>query len=237
MGAISIVDNHSMVSEALARLLAKSGRHQVVGRARAVREALSLLETRPADVLLVDLSLQDGNAIDLLRAVRQKRYRTRALVMTGYRDTFYAAEALAAGAAGYILKRQPTADFLAAIDQVAAGRTYLSPAVGEVLPYAGARPETPGDLLDRLTPREREVLHLVVTGATSVEIAERIGVSFKTVDTHRTNINHKLGVRTTASLLRFAVAHGIDIQRPQEPSRTGPTTTRLDGDESALAAR
>ena len=211
MTRILIVDDHPIVRDALASLLAEKPDLQVVGVASSVRETLTLLEPGSADLLLADLSLEDGNAIELVRAVRRLRLKTRVLIMTAFRDEFSASEALSAGVGGYILKEQPTSDLLAAIETVAGGGTYISPIIAARLRPDAAAETATGNSLDRLSRREREIFRLVVAGRGSKEIANKLFISIKTVDTHRTNINRKLGVRTTASLIRFAAAHGIDI--------------------------
>lgn len=224
MTRILIVDDHAIVRDALASLLAEKPDLQVVGVASSVRETLALLEHCSADLLLADLSLEDGNAIELVRAVRRLRLKTRVLIMTAFRDEFSASEAMSAGVGGYILKEQPTADLLTAIETVARGATYVSPIIATRM-----RTETPseaGSGLNRLSRREREIFRLVVAGRGSKEIATKLFISIKTVDTHRTNINRKLGVRTTASLIRFAAAHGIEI---------APRPSALE-DEAELAA-
>lgn len=234
MTRILIVDDHPIVRDALASLLAEKPDLQVVGVAASVRETLSLLESCHADLLLADLSLEDGNAIELVRAVRRLRLKTRVLIMTAFRDEFSASEALSAGVGGYLLKEQPTQDLLAAIDTVARGGTYISPIIS-----ARLRPDTPGDDdggLNRLSRREREIFRLVVAGRGSKEIASKLFISIKTVDTHRTNINRKLGVRTTASLIRFAAAHGIEIaphaaagadgEGPELPAMLAPSSSQ-----------
>ena len=211
MTRILIVDDHPIVRDALASLLAEKPDLQVVGVASSVRETLSMLEHGSADLLLADLSLEDGNAIELVRAVRRLRLKTRVLIMTAFRDEFSASEAMSAGVGGYILKEQPTSDLLAAIETVARGGTYVSPVIASRLRPDTAGADPTGNSLDRLSRREREIFRLVVAGRGSKEIANKLFISIKTVDTHRTNINRKLGVRTTASLIRFAAAHGIEI--------------------------
>ena len=111
---------------------------------------------------------------------------------------------------GYILKEQPTADLLTAIETVSRGGRYISPLMASRM-RTDTSLESEDHLLARLSRREREIFRLVVAGSGSKEIASRLFISVKTVDTHRTNINRKLGVRTTASLIRFAAAHGIAI--------------------------
>ncbi len=207
---IVIVDDHPIVRDALASLLGEMPDLQIVGVTSSIRETLPLLESATPDLLLVDLSLEDGSGIELARALRRSRLKTRVLIITGFRDEFSAAEALSVGVHGYILKEQPTADLLVAIDTVARGGRYISPLMASRM-RTDTSHGTEDRLLGRLSRREREIFRLVVAGSGSKEIASRLFISVKTVDTHRTNINRKLGVRTTASLIRFAAAHGIAI--------------------------
>ena len=207
---ILIVDDHPIVRDALASLLGLNPDLQIVGVTASIRETLPLLERTTPDLLLVDLSLEDGSGIELARALRRSRLKTRVLIITGFRDEFSAAEALSVGVHGYILKEQSTADLLTAIETVAGGGRYISPLIASRM-RTDASSGSEDRLLGRLSRREREIFRLVVAGSGSKEIASRLFISVKTVDTHRTNINRKLGVRTTASLIRFAAAHGIAI--------------------------
>jgi DNA-binding NarL/FixJ family response regulator len=200
------------VAEALAKLLNSTGRFQVVGTAATIKAALALIVAGRPDVVVADLSLDDGNAIDLLRAFRRSGQRIRTLILTGFRHEFSVSEAMAAGAAGYVLKHDATVTLLDAIETVAAGGTYISAAVAPPVRYGKSGAEG-DDLLGRLTAREKEIFALVVGGGVGKTIARHLGVTIKTVDTHRTNISRKLGARTTEDLLRFAAAHGIDITR------------------------
>jgi DNA-binding NarL/FixJ family response regulator len=210
MTRVAIVEDHPMVRDGLAKLLETTGRFQVAGAVGTVKEALALVHASTPDVMVADLSLQDGNAIDILRALSRDGRRVRTLIITAYRDDFSVAEALQAGALGYVLKQQPTSEILAAIEQVTCGKTYLPAALAHRLRDHGAGAKD-GNPLKRLTEREREIFQLVVRGGMTRGIARDLGVSVKTVDTHRTNINRKLGVRTTAALIRFAAAHGVNI--------------------------
>ena len=168
--------------------------------------------------MLADLSLGDGSALDLVRWVRRSRLEARIVVITGFGDAFAAVEALSDGAMGYVLKAQSTADLLVAIRTVASGRSYVAPEVAAKLPRAGrggdCRPGAarPGGVV---APRARDFRH-AVDGYATAEIARRLSISPKTVEFHRTNINRKLAVRTTADLVRFAVAHGI-LLAPRAP--------------------
>jgi|SRR5579871_90551 len=209
---VAVIEDHAMVSEALVRLLDSTGRFRVVGTAATVKGALALIAAQRPDVVLADLSLEDGNAIGLLRALRRRREAVRTLVLTAFREEVWVAGALAAGASGYVLKYEATAKLLDALEKVAEGATYLSETLA-----AGRLPPTPsstgGRALGRLTAREREIFDLIVGGGKDRTIARHLGLSIKTVDTHRTNIARKLGTRTIEALLRFAAAEGIDITR------------------------
>ena len=210
---ILVVEDHELVRDALAGLLAEAPGMEVVGVASTLGEAKRLVEHHGPDVVLADLSLGDGSALDLVRWVRRSRLDARIVVITGFSNTFAAVEALSDGAMGYVLKAQSTADLLVAIRTVASGRSYVAPQVAAKLPppSAGRRSMRArrSHGLEALSHREREIFRHAVDGYATAEIARRLSISPKTVEFHRTNINRKLAVRTTADLVRFAVAHGI----------------------------
>jgi DNA-binding NarL/FixJ family response regulator len=212
---ILIVEDHELVRDAVAALLAETPGMKVIGVACTVGESLPLLERLSPDIVLADLSLSDGSALDLVRWVRRSRQKSRIVVITGFNNNFAAVEALADGAMGYVLKAQPTAELLAAIRTVASGQSYVAPEVAAHLPtpFVGSRSmrvkHSRG--LESLSRREREVFLQAVEGYATTEIARRLCISPKTVETHRTKINRKLAVRTAADLVRFAVAHGIVV--------------------------
>ena len=218
MTRVLVVEDHEVVRDALAGLLRDTPDMEVVGVASSIREALPLLARTAPDVVLADLSLGDGSATELVRAARRARLKARVVIITGFSDQFAAAEAIAAGVAGYLLKSQSAEEMLEAIRAVALGRQYLSPVVEARLTgrlvwgdERGGRQEEAGQGMDRLSRREVEIFRLVVSGCSSKEVARRLCISVKTVETHRTNMNRKLAVRTTADLVRFAVAHGITV--------------------------
>ncbi len=220
---ILVVEDHLVVRDALVTLLTVRPDFQVVGVAASIRETKPLLEQTLPDVVLLDLALEDGSGLELARILRRSRSKTRVLILTGFRDGFAAAEAIAAGVAGYVLKEQPTADLLAAIDIVRRGGRYVCPAiVAQLRPDQLSGNENEDDLLASLSPRESEIFRLIVAGTKSGDISRRLFISAKTVDTHRTNIGRKLGVRTGADLVRFAAAHGIAIApRPAREDSDG----------------
>lgn len=205
---IGVVDDHELVRDGLALLLQRTPGLEVAWTAGGVREAERLLERSLPDLVLTDLSLDDGNGTELVRTIRRARKRCPVVVMTGFSDRYAAAEALRQGVAGYVLKNQPTAELVTALQTVGRGGRYMSPA----LPSPEEQEKDgPSSGFAKLSRRENEIFRLVVKGCTAKEIARRLFISVKTVETHRTNINRKLDVRTTADLIRFAAAQGIEI--------------------------
>jgi DNA-binding NarL/FixJ family response regulator len=230
---VLIVEDEAFVSEALADLVEDIPELEVSGVAATLREARQLLEQLRPDIVIADLFLDDGNSLDLLRSLREQRLGTRVIVVTGARDAFAARDAVAAGALGYVLKAQPAKEIREAVRSVMLGRRYLSPRVEiPIAPHRRRNEEAVG--LDRLSRRELEVLRLVVTGLTSAEIAQRLSVSPKTVDSHRSNMHRKLALRNAVDLIRFANANGIvaTLRSPGETTeggRIGPAAGRAPG--------
>jgi len=225
MTRILIIEDQLIVRDALVSMLRGRPDLQVVGVAASIREGMPLLERTTPSLLLLDLSLEDGSGLELARMLYRSRSKTRVLVMTAFGDQFAAAEALKFGVAGYFMKEQPTSDLFAAIAAVSGGGTYLPPALAGRLPADPSRDEGP---LASLSRREREIFRLAVLGSESRDLARRLFISLKTVESHLLNIARKLGVRTTTGLVRFAAEHGI---------ATGPEIERGPLTEEAIAVR
>jgi two-component system, NarL family, response regulator NreC len=224
-----IVEDHELVRDALATLLGQTPGMNVVGVASGVAAALPLLEREDPDVVLADLSLEDGSAIELVRAARRASRKARVLILTAFSETFVAAEALAAGADGYVLKSQSSAELVEAVAVVAGGNVYVAPSVAAHLPTVSGSALVRGKRgsgLQSLSRREQQVFLQAAAGYSSKEIARRLVISPKTVEAHRTHINRKLAVKTSAQLVRFALAHGIVVTpRPvAEPSAADGST-------------
>jgi DNA-binding NarL/FixJ family response regulator len=206
MTRILIIEDQLMVRDALVSMLRGRPELQVVGVAASIRDGAPLLERTGPDLLLLDLSLEDGSGLELARMLYRSRSKTRVLVMTAFGDQFAAAEALKFGIAGYFMKEQPTSELFAAIEAVSRGGTYLPPSLAGRLPAEASGDEGP---LASLSRREREIFRLAVLGSGSRDLARRLFISVKTVDSHLLNIARKLGVRTIIGLVRFAAEHGI----------------------------
>jgi DNA-binding NarL/FixJ family response regulator len=180
----------------------------VVGIATRIRDALTQLPTLAPDIVVADLMLDDGSATEILRLIRVERLRTRVIVLTGLRDVYSANEALAAGAMGYVLKAQPTSELIEAIESVSTGRRYIAPKIAARI-EAGVTSSGSRQGLECLTRRELEILRMLAHGYANREVAARLSLSTKTIETHRSNMNRKLALRNTVDLIRFAAAHGI----------------------------
>ena len=204
---VFVVDDHPLVREGMLRVLSAVPRYRVVGQAGSAPEALvGLRETLP-DVALLDLGLGRGSGLDLLGSIRAEGLPIRCLVVTMHDGPLYAERAIRAGALGFIGKDAPVAELHAAIDRVARGDFSVPEGHAERLATTLARSDAPGDPLGQLTDRETDVLRLLGQGLTTREIATTLGISPKTVETHRVALKAKLGIDHVGALIRFAVEH------------------------------
>ena len=205
---ILIADDHGVVAEGLKHLIEAQADMQVVAVAADGREAVRVAREAQPDVVLMDLSMPELNGADAARAILERDPKCRVIVLSMYSEREYVRRALKAGAAGYVVKRSAAKEVVDAIRAVHAGQRYLSPRVADVVldDYAGEERDDP---LARLSAREREVLQLLAEGHTSAQIAERLSLSQKTVETYRARLVEKLGIRDVAGLVRFAIQRGI----------------------------
>jgi len=203
---VLLADDHLIVRQGLKALLAREG-FEIVAEAENGREALRLAQTHHPDVAVLDLTMPGLNGIDAGREIMQTCPATKILLLTQHAEEPYVTSAMRAGLHGYVLKEQAASDLVHAIREVHRGRTYLSAALSQVL--VGAFREQAGMRPDPLTLREREVLQLVAEGQSSKEIAQTLGISAKTAESHRSRIMAKLGVHETASLVRYAIRHHL----------------------------
>ena len=200
------VDDHQIVREGVRRLLEESPDIRVTAEATSGADALSQLAKHPADVVLLDVAMPDTSFVETLRALRERFPRTRVIVLTGHAEEEYAVRALKAGASGYVTKEHSSLELIAAIRKAHGGGTYVSAALAERLAEAvGGHSDGPGH--DALSDREHEVLRLLGKGESVKEIAAFLKLSSKTVSTYRTRLLEKLGLKTTADLIRYAVEH------------------------------
>jgi len=203
---VLVADDHVVVRQGLKALLERE-KFEVVAEASDGHEATRLAGELAPDVAILDLAMPHLNGIDATRAIRERCPGVQTIALTMYTEDQYVLAALQAGFRGYVLKSQAASHLVRAIQQVCRGEIYLSPAVSRVVvdAYLGKKvlPEDP------LTRREREVLQLVAEGKTTKQIAQILGVSAKTAESHRTRIMRKLEIHETAGLVRYAIRRGL----------------------------
>jgi two-component system, NarL family, response regulator NreC len=203
---VLLVDDHQLVREGLKALLERE-QFQVVGEASDGYDAIQRAQALRPDVAVLDLSMPQLNGLDAAHEIRRAAPGVKVVALTVHTEDPYVISALRAGIKGYVLKSQAGADLVQAIREVSRGMTYLSPGISRTVVQAYlSKTDLPPD---PLTVREREVLQLVAEGQTTKEIAQRLGISVKTADSHRTRIMRKLDIHATAGLVRHAIRLGI----------------------------
>jgi DNA-binding NarL/FixJ family response regulator len=204
---VLIVDDHPAVREALAFRIGRQPDMEVCGEAADVGDALRLIAAAEPDVAVVDISLKSGNGIDLIKRIKDRNKHIAVLVWSMHSEALYADRALRAGALGYVNKEQATGKIVEAIHRVLAGKVYLSQAMTERLlqrTVGGSREKVARSPLDMLADRELEVFRMIGTGVKTAEIAEKLHLSVKTVETYRDRIRHKLDLVDGTKLAHFA---------------------------------
>jgi DNA-binding NarL/FixJ family response regulator len=215
-----LADDHPIVRQGLRALLAAETDLRLVGEAAEGLEALRLAERLRPNVLVLDLMMPGLNGLDVARQVTRRAPETRVVILSMHAHEAYVLEALLAGASAYVLKESSSDELVKAIRAVTTGRRYLSPPLSEEAlgTYSRRTGSLPPDPYHTLTAREREVLQLTAEGHSGADIAERLFISPRTVETHRANLMRKLKVRNQKELIRYA------LQRtPQAP---GPLLSR-----------
>ena len=205
---VLLADDHLLVAEALKSLLTPEFELVgVVGDGRALLEAA--LRLRP-DVIVADITMPQLNGIDALVQLRQLGSKAPVVFLTMHRDVAFARRALEAGAAGFVLKHSAPSELVTALHAAIDGQTYLTPQLaGEVLRAMKQDPSDSGDPVMALTPRQREVLHLLAEGHSAKEVSAALSISTRTVEFHKYQIMDTLGVHTSAELVHFAIKYGL----------------------------
>jgi len=217
---VLLADDHPLVRSGLISLLEPFGEFQVVGEAGTGREAVALTKKLKPDVVVIDLSMPDMGGIEATKHICEEVPQSRVLVLTMHENEEYVYQILRSGAGGYVLKNSGRDELAGAIRAVARGEKFFSPKVSEImvqayLRKADSREDTTKGLKDTpLTPRETEVLACIGQGLTNLEIAEKLFISPRTVETHKTNIMQKLALEDTSKLIRYAVELKMKGQRP-----------------------
>ena len=219
---ILLADDHQIVRQGFRSLLEASLEVDVVAETGDGAEAVALVERWTPDVLVVDLVLPSLDGLEVIRRARAASPATDIVVLTMHSHEAYVVQAVRAGAAAYVLKEAGVEDLVAAIRAVRAGHRFFSAGLADPADAQGDA-AAPADRYETLSPREREVLHLVAEGLTAPDIAERLFVSPRTVETHRSNGLAKLGLRSQAQLIRYVIERGLIPPPPGDPDASGQT--------------
>ena len=207
MADIYLVDDHTLMREALRKVLEKNG-HRVVGEAGDPGSAISGLNELQPHVVLLDLRLGHRSGLEVLEHVQTSRLSSRVIVITMSTNPRHVAEALRMGALGYVLKDSASAELLDAVAAVASGKRYLC-SRASAMAVEGLMTSPGSTAVSGLSPREKQVVLMVVHGETSAAIAERLDLSPKTVESYRARVMAKLGVNDVPALVRLAVREGL----------------------------
>jgi two-component system response regulator NreC len=211
---IVLADDHALVREGLRRAIESEPDLEVVGEAANVAATLEQVSSARPDLLLLDVTMPGGGGIAALREIRKAGLATRILVLTMHDDPEYLRVALVSGALGFILKHAASREVVTAIRAVLQGRMYVDPTLAGVALNEVLRPPQPSQsgpetALDRLSPRETRVLRDLTLGFTNKEVAERLAVSVKSIETYRARLSQKLGLSRRSDLVRYAIAHNL----------------------------
>jgi two-component system response regulator NreC len=210
MARILIADDHAIVRAGLRALISGEPGLEMVGEAAGGYEAIELVRQTHPDVLVLDLSMPDLDGISVTRAIKPEMPDLHILILTLHEDEALLKEAIKAGAGGYILKRAAESELISAIQAILRGSLYVDPSMVRVLLGGpSANPISQPVPVEPLTPREKEILKLIVEGYTNRQIGEELIISVRTVEGHRANISDKLGLHSRVELVRYAHEHGM----------------------------
>ena len=210
MTTIVLAEDHNVVRQALRLLIESADDFSVIGESSDGLDAGNIVERLQPDILVLDIMLPGLNGLEVMLRVRRRSPETRVIVLSMYSDEAYILQALRNGAHGYVLKEASADELLNAIREVSEGHRYLSPPLSERAIEAyiqRAQEETEPYLA--LTEREREVLQLAAEGNSNPQIADRLSISPRTVETHRANLMQKLDLRNQTDIVRYAIRRGI----------------------------
>jgi DNA-binding NarL/FixJ family response regulator len=207
---VVVAEDHHIVREGICRLLEEMGDIQVVGEADNGEDAIRLIRLLKPNVLVLDISMPHVDGIQMLKEIRIFPSKPRVVILSMYDDVTLVQQALEYGALGYVLKQSVSEELLDAVRAASRGSLYLSSEVSHIL-SDGMLKDEPKSPLDRLSPREREVVEQIVAGKATKEIAQSLGTSVKTVEKQRRDAMRKLEADNTASLVRISMELGLAI--------------------------
>jgi len=208
---ILLADDHTMLRKSLRVLLERVSSFEIIGESENGVEAVRMSDELNPDVIVMDIGMPELNGIEATKRILTKHPEIRIIILTMYSNEEYVAQIFKSDASGYIVKDSAPEELIEAIKAVSAGKKYISPKLSTIVVDGyikkGDHPGT--DPLDELTNREVEILQLIGEGYTNVEIAEKLFISVKTVETHRTNLSNKLNLHNKSELIHYAIKRGI----------------------------
>jgi DNA-binding NarL/FixJ family response regulator len=207
---VLLVDDHTLIRAGISALLERMERVEIVGEAADGRDAMKLIQELTPDVVLLDLQMPGLSGFEVLQQTTEKFPHVKVIVLSVHDTQEYALRALSAGSIGYLPKSAASSELELAIDQVMRGERYLSPTIAQLVSNDFTKDGHAGRSAHvELTPRQREVLTLVTQGFSTRDIARALGISVKTVETHRAQLMERLGIHDVAGLVRYAIRAGI----------------------------
>jgi len=211
MTNIILSDDHNVVRQGIKALLATEPDMKVVAEAADALSTIKLVRQHKPDILVLDLMLGGMDGIDIVKQVIDCSPKTSVVILSMHSNEAYIVKALKAGAMAYVLKECTAEELVTAVRQAVSGKRYLSSTLSElaIKAYVETGKEGIHESYDTLTQREREILHMVAQGNTNSDIAERLSISRRTVEVHRANMMKKLGLKSHADLIRYALQHNI----------------------------
>src|SRR3989338_883402 len=211
MYKIFLADDHAIFRAGLKGLIEKDSQLKVVGEAPNGEELLLKLKSTKCDAIVLDLSMPAMDGLAAMKLIREKFPKVKILILTMQKDPEHFEHAMAAGAAGYLLKDDAPDKLIFAIKLVLKGKRYISPFVSTLTTdrFLRSVDDTEAPSLELLTKREKEILKFVSNSFSNKNIASRLKISVRTVETHRANLSNKLGIKSTAGLVKYAMAKGL----------------------------
>ena len=212
---VVLADDHVLIRAGLKALLHSLPNIQVVGEASDGHEAVDVVEKLQPDVVIMDIAMSNLNGLEAASRITRQQPKVNVIILSMHANEEYVGQALDAGATGYLLKGAEPAELELALKSVMRGETYLSPSISKQLvhEYLAYRKDKLGSAVE-LTARQREVLQLIAEGSSTKDIARKLGLSVKTVDTHRTELMRRLDIHDVTGLVRYAIRRGLVSTEP-----------------------